>query len=163
MDFDLTTEQKMIRDEVRNFARKEIAPRAEELEGTGEYPYDIIAKMAEIGLMGIPFPEEYGGMGSDWVSLHLVIEELSRADIIFGALMDVTTSVVAQELYVFGTPAQKKKWLVPIVTGDKIGAFGLTEPDSGSDAGSLRTTAKLVGDQWVLNGTKQFITNYWPR
>jgi alkylation response protein AidB-like acyl-CoA dehydrogenase len=159
MDFDLTKEQKMIRDEVRNFARKEIAPRAEELERTGEYPYDIIAKMAELGLMGIPFPEEYGGMGGDWVSLHLAIEELSRADIIFGALMDVTTSVVAQELYVFGTPAQKKKWLVPIVTGEKIGAFGLTEPDSGSDAASLRTTAKLVGDEWVLNGTKQFITN----
>ena len=159
MDFDLTKEQIMIRDEFRNCASKEIAPRAEELERTDEYPYDIIAKMAELGLMGIPFPEEYGGMGSDWVSLHLAIEELSRADIIFGALMDVTTSVVAQELYVFGTPAQKKKWLVPIVAGEKIGAFGLTEPDSGSDAASLRTTAKLVGDEWVLNGTKQFITN----
>ena len=159
MNFDLTKEQKMIRDEVRNFARKEIAPGAEEREKTGEYPYDIIAKMAQLGLMGIPFPEEYAGMGGDWVSLHLAIEELSRADIIFGALMDVTTSVVAQELYVFGTQEQKKKWLVPIVTGEKIGAFGLTEPDAGSDAASLRTTAKLVGDEWILNGTKQFITN----
>jgi alkylation response protein AidB-like acyl-CoA dehydrogenase len=159
MDFDLTKEQKMIRDEVRNFARKEIAPRAEEMERTGEYPYDIIEKMAELGLMGIPFPEEYGGMGGDWVSLHLCIEELSRADITIGALMDVTTSVVAQELYVFGTEAQKQKWLVPIARGEKIGAFGLTEPDSGSDAGSLSTMAILEGDEWVLNGSKQFITN----
>jgi len=159
MDFDLTQEQKMIRDEVRNFARKEIAPGAEERERNGEYPYDIIAKMAQLGLMGIPFPEEYGGMGGDWVGLHLAIEELSRADLIFGALLDVTTSIVAQELYVFGTQEQKRKWLVPIVTGEKVGAFGLTEPDAGSDAASLRTTAELVGDEWVLNGTKQFITN----
>ncbi len=159
MDFDLTKEQKMIRDEVRNFARKEIAPRAEEMERAGEYPYDIIEKMADLGLMGIPYPEKYGGMGGDWVSLHLVIEELSRADVTIGAILDVTASVVAQELYVFGTEEQKKKWLVPIVTGEKIGAFGLTEPDAGSDAASLRTTAVLEKDAWVLNGTKQFITN----
>ncbi|UCH20646.1 MAG: acyl-CoA dehydrogenase family protein [Deltaproteobacteria bacterium] len=159
MDFDLTKEQKMIRDEVRNFARKEIAPRAEEMERTGEYPYDIIEKMAELGLMGIPYPEKYGGMGGDWVSLHLTIEELSRADVTIGAILDVTASVVAQELYVFGTEEQKQRWLVPIVTGEKIGAFGLTEPDAGSDAASLRTTASLEGDEWILNGTKQFITN----
>ena len=159
MNFDLTEEQKMIRAEVRNFAKKEIAPRAEELENSGEYPYDIYAKMAELGLMGIPIPEAYGGMGSDWVSLHLAIEELSKADITFGAMIDVTTSVVAQELNVFGTEAQKQKWLVPIANGDKFGAFGLTEPDAGSDAASLRTTAELRGDEWVLNGTKQFITN----
>jgi alkylation response protein AidB-like acyl-CoA dehydrogenase len=123
MDFDLTKEQKMIRDEVRNFARKEIAPKAEEMERTGEYPYGIIEKMAELGLMGIPFPEEYGGMGGDWVSLHLCIEELSRADGTIGALMDVTTSVVAQELYVFGTEVQKQKWLVPIARGEKKRRF----------------------------------------
>jgi alkylation response protein AidB-like acyl-CoA dehydrogenase len=159
MNFDLTKEQKMIRDEVRKFAQNEIAPRAEELERTGEYPYDIMGRMADLGLMGIPFPEEYGGMGGDWVSLHLVIEELSRADPNFGAIIDVTTSVVAQEIYVFGTEEQKHKYLIPIATGEKIGAFGLTEPDSGSDAGSLTTTAELQGDEWVLNGTKQFITN----
>lgn len=159
MNFDLTKEQKMIRAEVRNFAKKEIAPRAEELEHSGEFAYDIYAKMAELGLMGIPIPEAYGGMGSDWVSLHLAIEELSKADITFGAMIDVTTSVVAQELNVFGTEAQKQKWLVPIANGDKFGAFGLTEPDAGSDAASLRTTAELRGDEWVLNGTKQFITN----
>ena len=159
MDFDLTKEQKMIRDEVRHFARKEIAPQAEELEQTGEYPYEIYAKMAELGLMGIPISEAYGGMGSDWVSLHLAIEELSRADLTFGAMIDVTTSVVAQELEVFGTEEQKQKWLVPIASGEKLGAFGLTEPDAGSDAASLRTTAELRGNEWVLNGTKQFITN----
>lgn len=159
MDFSLTKEQKMIRDEVRNFARKEIVPRSEEMERTGEYPYDLMDKMAGIGLMGIPFPEEYGGMGSDWVSTHLAIEEISRADITLGALLDVTTGIVAQELFVFGTEEQKQKWLIPIAEGKKIGAFGLTEPDSGSDAGALSTTAVLKGDEWVLNGTKQFITN----
>jgi len=147
MDFDLTKEQKMIRDEVRNFARQEIAPRAEEMEKTGEYPYDIMGKMAELGLMGIPFPEEYGGMGGDWVSTHLCIEELSRADMTLGVLLDVTTSVVGQELFVFGTEEQKKKWLVPLAEGKKIGAFGLTEADSGSDAAALSTTAELKGDK----------------
>ncbi len=159
MDFNLTKEQKMIQKEVRNFAKSEIAPRAEEMERTGEYPYDIIKQMADLGLMGIPFPEEYGGMGSDWVSMHLCIEEISRADITLGALLDVTTSIVGQELLEYGTEEQKKKWLVPIAEGREIGAFGLTEPDSGSDAGSLSTKAVLKGDEWVLDGTKQFITN----
>lgn len=159
MDFDLNKEQRMIRDEVRNFARKEIAPLAEELERSGEYPYSIFEKMAGLGIMGIPIPEKYGGMGSDWVSLHLAIEELSRADVTFGAMVDVTTSVVAQELYIFGSEEQKSKWLRPIAGGEKIGAFGLTEPDAGSDAAALQTTAELRSNEWVLNGTKQFITN----
>jgi alkylation response protein AidB-like acyl-CoA dehydrogenase len=159
MDFDLSKEQKMIRNEVRNFAQKEIAPRAEEMERNGEYPYDIIKKMADLGLMGIPFSEEYGGMGGDWVGMHLCIEEISRADGALGGLLDVTTSVVAQEIAVFGTEEQKKKWLIPLARGEKIGAFGLTEPDSGSDAGALQTTAELKDGEWVLNGTKQFITN----
>jgi alkylation response protein AidB-like acyl-CoA dehydrogenase len=159
MDFDLDKEQQMIRNEVRNFARKEIAPRAEDLERSGEYPYDIYEKMAGLGIMGIPIPEEHGGMGGDWVGLHLAIEELSRADVTFGAMIDVTTSVVAQELHVFGSDEQKRKWLQPIAGGKKIGAFGLTEPNAGSDAASLQTTAELQGDEWVLNGTKQFITN----
>lgn len=159
MDFDLSKEQKMIQKEVRHFAKTKIAPRSEELEETGEYPYDLLEEMAELGLMGIPFPEEYGGMGSDWVSMHICIEEISRADLTLGALLDVTTSVVGQEIFVFGTEEQKKKFLVPIAEGKKIGAFGLTEPDSGSDAGALLTTAVLEGDEWVLNGTKQFVTN----
>ncbi|MCP4344539.1 MAG: acyl-CoA dehydrogenase [Desulfobacterales bacterium] len=159
MDFDLTKEQQMIRREVRKFARQEIAPRAEEMERTGEYPYDIIEKMAELGLMGIPFPEEYGGSGGDWVSMHLCIEEIARADITVSALLEVTTCIVGQELLCFGTEEQKQKWLVPIAEGKEIGAFGLTEPDAGSDAKALASTAELKGDEWILNGTKQFITN----
>ncbi|MCP4111559.1 MAG: acyl-CoA dehydrogenase [Desulfobacteraceae bacterium] len=159
MDFDLTKEQQMIRKEVRKFARQEIAPRAEEMERTGEYPYDTIEKMAELGLMGIPFPEEYGGSGGDWVSMHLCIEEIARADITVSALLEVTTCIVGQELLCFGTEEQKQKWLVPIAEGKEIGAFGLTEPDAGSDAKALATTAELKGDEWILNGTKQFITN----
>ena len=159
MDFDLTEEHEMIRDMCRDFTTEVIAPRAEELERKGEFPYDIIAKMAELGMMGIPISDEYGGSGGDWVGMHLCIEEISRGDTTFGALLDVTTSVVAQELDVFGTEDQKKKWLVPIAKGEEIGAFGLTEPNAGSDAASIRTRALLKGNQWVINGTKQFITN----
>jgi len=158
MDFDLTNEQKMIRDMAREFADKVIAPRAEEMEKTGEFPYDIMAKMGELGMMGIPFPEAYGGSGGDWVSLHLCIEELSRGDGTFGALLDVTTSVAGQELNVFGTEDQKREWLVPIAKGEKVGAFALTEPDCGSDAAALKTTAILRNGEWILNGTKTFIS-----
>jgi len=159
MDFDLTEEHTMIRDMCRDFTTEVIAPRAEEIERTGEYPYDIMAQMAELGMMGIPISDEYGGSGGDWVGMHLCIEEISRGDPTFGALLDVTTSVVAQELDVFGTEDQKRKWLVPIAKGEEIGAFGLTEPDAGSDAASIRTKALLQGGEWVINGTKQFITN----
>ena len=159
MDLDLTDENKMIRDMARDFADEVIAPRAEDMERTGEYPYDIIAQMAELGMMGIPFSEEYGGSGGDWVGTHVCIEEISRGDLTLGALLDVTTSVVGQEMDVFGTEEQKKKWLVPIARGIEIGAFALTEPDSGSDAGALRTKAVPEGDEWILNGTKQFVTN----
>ena len=159
MNFDLTEEHRMIRDMTRDFASEVIAPRSEEMERTGEYPYDIISRMAELGMMGIPFPEVYGGSGGDWVGMHLCIEEISRCDITLGVLLDVTTCVVGQELFVFGTEEQKRKWLVPIARGEKIGAFGLTEPDAGSDAASLKTKAVLEGNEWILNGTKQFITN----
>lgn len=159
MNFDLTDEHRMIRDMARDFAREVVAPRAEELERTGEYPYDILEQMAELGMMGIPFPEEYGGSGGDWVGTHICIEEISRADVTLGGLLDITTSVVGQEIFAFGTEQQKEDWLVPIAEGRIIGAFALTEPDSGSDAAALRTTAVLDRDEWVLNGTKQFITN----
>ncbi len=149
----------MIRQEVRKFARMEIAPRAEEMEKSGEPPYDLMKKMGELGLMGIPFPEAYGGSGGDWVGMHICIEEISCSEGSLGALLDVTTSVVAQEIFEFGNDEQKEKWLIPLVKGEKIGAFGLTEPDSGSDAGSMVTFAVEDGDDWVLNGTKQFITN----
>ncbi|MFH1243834.1 MAG: acyl-CoA dehydrogenase family protein [Pseudomonadota bacterium] len=159
MDFDLTQEHKMIRDMCRSFSHEIISPRAEEIERTGEYGYDIISQMAALGMMGIPISERYGGSGGDWVGMHLCIEEISRGDPTFGALLDVTTSVVAQELEVFGTEDQKRKWLIPIARGEEIGAFGLTEPDAGSDAGSIRTKAILDGNEWVINGSKQFITN----
>ena len=159
MDFDLKEEHRMIRDMCRDFSQEVIAPRAEEIDRKREYAYDIIARMGELGMMGIPISEEYGGSGGDWVGMQLCIEEISRGDVAFGALLDVTTSVVAQELDVFGTEDQKRTWLVPIAKGDKIGAFGLTEPDAGSDAASIRTTARLEGREWVINGSKQFITN----
>jgi short-chain 2-methylacyl-CoA dehydrogenase len=159
MDFRLSEEQQMMRDMARKFADEIIAPRAEEMEATGEYPYDIMDRMAGLGMMGIPFPPQYGGSGGDWVGMHLCIEEISRADVTLGGLLDVTTSVVGQELFVFGTEVQKLKWLVPMAQGRQIGAFGLTEPGAGSDAAAIRTTAVLEGDAWVINGTKQFITN----
>jgi len=159
VDFDLTDKQKMIRDMCRKFTREVIAPRAEEFERTGEHPYEIIEQMADLGIMGIPFPAKYGGGNGDWVGMHLCIEELSRGDILFGAILDVTTSVVGQELFAFGTEEQKQRWLIPIAQGKELGAYGLTEPDAGSDAGATRTTAALEGEEWVINGTKQFITN----
>ncbi len=159
MDFDLKEEHRMIRDMTREFAEKVIKPRAEEMDRTGEYPYEVIAQMAELGMMGIPFPEEWGGSGGDWVGMHLCIEEISRGDVTLGAMLEVTTCVVGQELNVFGTDAQRRKWLIPMAEGREIGAFGMTEPLAGSDAGAVRTTAWLEGEEWVLNGTKRFITN----
>jgi len=159
MDFELTKDQEMIRKEVRRFAKTEILPYTAEFDEKGEYPYEIMEKMGKLGFMGIPFPEEYGGSGGDWVGMHLCIEEISKTDGPLGTMLDITTSVIGQELFVFGTEEQKKKYLIPIAKGEKIGAFGLTEPDAGSDAGALSTTAELKDDTWVINGTKQFITN----
>lgn len=159
MNFDLTDEQTMIRDMARDFAQEVIRPRAEEMDETGEYPNDILQKMGELGMMGIPFPETFGGSGGDWVGYHLCLEEISRGDASVGACLEVTTAVVGEELFRFGTEDQKRQWLIPVAQGRNIGAFALTEPDSGSDAGALRTTAVREGNEWVLNGTKQFITN----
>jgi alkylation response protein AidB-like acyl-CoA dehydrogenase len=159
MDFRLTEEQQLIKDMTRKFVDNVVAPKAEELEAKGEYPYEIMAQMADLGMMGIPFPSEYGGSGGDWVGMHICIEEISRGEVTLGGLLDVTTSVVAQELYVFGTKYQKEKWLIPMARGKEIGAFGLTEPEAGSDAGATKTTALRDGDAWVINGTKQFISH----
>lgn len=159
MDFDLREEHKMIKQMARDFTEKVIKPRAEEMDRTGAYPYDIIQQMADLGMMGIPFPEEWGGSGGDWVGMHVCIEELSRGDATLGAMVEVTSCVVGQELHVFGTEDQKRRWLIPIAEGRDIGAFGMTEPQAGSDAGAVRTTAVLDGGEWVLNGTKRFITN----
>jgi alkylation response protein AidB-like acyl-CoA dehydrogenase len=158
MDFQLTEEQEMIRSMSAKFTDEVIAPRTKEMEETGEPPNDIIHQMAELGMMGIPFPEKYGGSDGDWVSQMLCVEEISRGDPGLGTMLDVT-SMIAQEVHVFGTEEQKQRWLVPLAQGKQIGAFALTEPEAGSDAGATQTTAVLEGDRWVVNGTKQFISN----
>jgi len=159
MDFTLSTEQQMIRDLCRNFVKNEIAPIAEEIDQTGEFPYAIWKKMADLGIVGIPFPEEYGGGELDWVSMIIAIEEISRGDSSLGASLMASVTLPANLIHTFGTDEQKKKWLVPLATGEKIGAFGLTEHQAGSDASAVQTRAVLEGEEWVINGTKQFITN----
>ncbi len=159
MNFQLTEEQQMIRDMAAKFSDDVIAPRAEEMVKIHDYPYDITGQMSDLGMMGIPFPEKYGGSGGDWIGQCLCIEEISRGDAGLGALLDVTVCDVANELCEFGTEEQKQKWLVPMAQGKTIGAFGLTEPQAGSDASATKTTAVLDGDAWVINGTKQFISN----
>jgi alkylation response protein AidB-like acyl-CoA dehydrogenase len=159
VDFRLTEEQQMIRDMAAKFSDDVIAPRAEEMVEVHDYPYDITGQMSDLGMMGIPFPEKYGGSGGDWIGMCLCIEEISRGDAGLGGLLDVTVCDVANELYEFGTEEQKQKWLVPMAQGKTIGAYGLTEPQAGSDAAATKTTAVLDGDEWVINGTKQFISN----
>lgn len=159
MDFSLTEEQQMIKDMARRFTDDVIAPRAEGIMKHDDFPYDITVQMSDLGMMGIPFPEKYGGSGGDWVGMCICIEEISRGDYTLGCLLDVTCCDVANELYEFGTEEQKREWLVPMAQGKTIGAFGLTEPGAGSDAAATRTTAVLDGDEWVINGTKQFISN----
>ncbi|MDD5448891.1 MAG: acyl-CoA dehydrogenase family protein, partial [Actinomycetota bacterium] len=159
MNFDLTEEQALIQQTAREFAREEIMPRAAELDERGEFPYEIVKKMGELGFMGIPFPEEYGGAGADLVSFALALEEISRADASLGITMEAHTSLGSMPIYFSGTQEQKEKWLVPLAKGEALGAFGLTEPEAGSDAAATKTTAVLDGDEWVINGTKCFITN----
>lgn len=157
MDFQITEEQQMIKDMARRFADKVIIPEVKEIDKSGEYPHDIITHMAELGIMGIPFPEEYGGSAAGWVSMALCVEEISRGDPTLGVMLDVT-SMVIDEINLFGTREQKQKWLPPLVQGKELGAFALTEPEAGSDAGATRTTAVLNENGWVINGTKQFIS-----
>jgi short/branched chain acyl-CoA dehydrogenase len=159
MDFKLSSEQEMVRDLCRNFAKNEIIPIAEELDKTGQFPYEIWKKMADLGMCGIPIPEEYGGGGLDWLSMIIAIEEITRGDASLGNSLLDSVTLPMNLLYTFGTEEQKKKWLIPLATGEKIGAFGLTEPQAGSDTSAIQTRAALEGEEWVINGTKQFITN----
>jgi short/branched chain acyl-CoA dehydrogenase len=159
MDFTLSVEQRMIRDLCRNFAKNEIIPVAEELDKTGQFPYEIWKKMGNLGICGIPFSEEYGGGGLDWLSMIIAIEEISRGDASLGNSLLDSVTLPMNLLNTFGTEEQKRKWLVPLAKGEKIGAFGLTEPQAGSDTSAVQTRAFLEGDEWVINGTKQFITN----
>jgi butyryl-CoA dehydrogenase len=159
MVFDLTEEQRMIQEMARNFAQKEVLPKAAELDESGRYPRELVQQMAELGLLGVAVPEEYGGAGMDNVCYAIAMEEIARACASTAVIMSVNNSLVCDPLLKFGTEEQKKKYLVPLASGRKLGCFGLTEPGAGSDAGSQKTTAVRNGDHYVLNGTKNFITN----
>jgi len=159
MQFDLTEEQQDIRRLVRDFADGEVRPVAEELDREKRFPYEIVAKLGELGLMGIPFPEQYGGGGADYLSYAVAIEELARVDSSVAITVAAHTSLGTWPLYAFGSEAQKADWMPRLCSGERLGAFGLTEPEAGSDAGNTRTRAELDGDEWVINGAKQFITN----
>lgn len=159
MDFNLSSEQKAMQKLCREFAENEIAPKAQEMDRTGEFPYKIIKKIAELGLMGLPIPKKYGGVGTDYLTYVIALEEISKADASVGITMSAHISLPCSTLYDFGTEEQKQKWLIPLAQGKILGAFGLTEPSAGSDAGATQTTAELIDDQWVINGSKCFITN----
>jgi short/branched chain acyl-CoA dehydrogenase len=159
MDFDLTDEQRLLRDTVRDFARQEVAPVAEELDRTKAFPYELVAKMGELGLMGIPFPEQYGGGGADTLAYALAVEELTRIDSSVAITMAAHISLGTMPIYLFGSDEQKDDWLPQLCSGQKLAAFGLTEPEAGSDAGNTHTRAELEDGEWVVNGAKQFITN----
>src|SRR5213082_1476507 len=163
MDFSLTEEQLAIRNTCREFAEQEIKPRAEEMDATGAFPYDLMRKMGELGLLGLPFPEEYGGAGADFLSYCIAIEEISRGDVSVGITMAAHVSLGASPFYLFGSEEQKQDYLVPLARGERLWAFGLTEPEAGSDAGATSTRAERRDGQWVVNGTKSFITNSGTR
>ena len=159
MDFELTEEQEMIRRMVRDFAEKEIVPIAGEMDEKGEFPWEIIRKMAPLGFLGLPIPEEYGGAGVDNVSFAIAMEEIARASGSIAITLDAHVSLACEAILQFGSEEQKRKYLAPLARGEKLGAFALTEPEAGSDAAAIKTRAVLSGDEWVLNGQKVFITN----
>jgi butyryl-CoA dehydrogenase len=159
MDFSLTKEQQMVRKIVREFAEKEIAPKAKEIDLTGEFPWDNVKKMAKADMMGIPYPKEYGGAGGDYISYIIAVEEISRACAATGVILSAHTSLACFPIFQWGTKEQKEKYLIPLAKGEKLGAFALTEPNAGTDAAAQQTTAVLEGDHYILNGSKIFITN----
>lgn len=159
MDLRFTEEQEMMRKMVRDFAQNEIAPIVEHMEQTDDYPLKVVRKMGEYGLMGIPIPEEYSGAGMDFPSYILAIHEISKVSATLGVILSVHTSVGTNPILYFGTEEQKRKYVPKLAGGEYIGAFALTEPSAGSDAGSIRTTAVKRGDKYILNGSKNFITN----
>ena len=159
MDFNLTEEHQLIRSGVREFCQKYVEPCAEITDSEAKFPADTMKKLAEQDWLGIPFPQEYGGAGSDYLSYVIVVEELSRACATTGFTLECHTSLASYPLFKFGTEEQKEKYLVPLCKGEMLGSFALTEPGAGTDAGAGSTTAVLEGDQWVLNGSKIFISN----
>jgi butyryl-CoA dehydrogenase len=159
MNLDLTQEQTMVRDMAREFATRQVEPRAKQLDHEGTWPADLVKQLGELGLMGVAIPAEHGGAGFDHVCYALAMEEISRACASVGVIMSVNNSLACDPVSKFGSEAQKKEFLVPMASGKALGCFGLTEPMSGSDAGTMATFAEKSGDGWILNGSKNFITN----
>ncbi|ORT93758.1 acyl-CoA dehydrogenase, partial [Frankia casuarinae] len=158
-DTRLSEEQEALRKAVEAFAREVVAPGAARHDEEKTFPYEVVAQMADMGLFGLPFPAEYGGQGADFFALCLAIEELARVDSAVAITLEAGVGLGAMPIYRFGTPAQREEWLPSLASGRALAAFGLTEPDAGSDAGGTRTTARLDGGDWIINGSKAFITN----
>jgi alkylation response protein AidB-like acyl-CoA dehydrogenase len=159
VNLDLSEEHELVRNTVRDFARERIAPVAEELDRESRFPYDLVAELAELGLMGMPIPEEYGGGGTDTLAYAIAIEELTRVDSSVAITVAAHTSLGTMPIYLFGTDEQRREWLPDLASGRRLAAFGLTEPEAGSDAGATRTRADLRDGEWLINGAKIFITN----
>jgi alkylation response protein AidB-like acyl-CoA dehydrogenase len=159
VDFDLTPEQELIRDTVRTFAQEKVQPVAGELDLTGRFPYELVSELADLGLMGLPIPEQYGGAGGDTVSYAIAVEELTRVDSSVAITVAAHTSLGTMPILLYGSEEQRQRWLPDLASGRRLAAFGLTEPGAGSDAGATRTTAELRDGSWVVNGSKLFITN----
>jgi short/branched chain acyl-CoA dehydrogenase len=158
-NYDLSEEHELIRRTVRDFAVERVMPVAEELDREHRFPYDLVRELAELGLMGMTIPEEYGGAGTDTLSYAIAVEELTRVDSSVAITVAAHHSLGTLPIFLFGNEEQKREWLPPLASGEKLAAFGLTEPDAGSDAGATRTRAELRDGQWVINGSKMFITN----
>jgi short-chain 2-methylacyl-CoA dehydrogenase len=159
MDLDLTSEQQLLQETVREFARERVAPIAAEIDRDGRFPTELVRELGELGLMGIPIPEEYGGAGGDTVGYAIAIEELTRVDSSVAITVAAHTSLGTMPILLFGNEDQKREWLPQLAAGERLAAFGLTEPGAGSDSGATRTTAALRDGHWVVDGTKIFITN----
>jgi short/branched chain acyl-CoA dehydrogenase len=159
VNYDLSDEQELLRRTVREFAETRVAPVAEELDREERFPYELVAELADLGLMGIPIPEEYGGAGADTVSYAIAVEELTRIDSSVAITVAAHTSLGTMPIFLYGDDRQKEEWLPQLASGQKLAAFGLTEPNAGSDAGATRTRAELRDGQWMVNGSKIFITN----
>jgi short/branched chain acyl-CoA dehydrogenase len=159
LNLDLSEEHQLVRRTVREFATEQVAPVAEELDQESRFPYELVAELAELGLMGMPIPEEYGGAGSDTLAYAIAVEELTRVDSSVAITVAAHTSLGTMPIFLFGTEEQKQEWLPQLASGERLAAFGLTEPDAGSDAGATRTHAELRDGSWIVNGSKIFITN----
>jgi butyryl-CoA dehydrogenase len=159
MDFNLTEEQRMIKQTAADFAKRDVAPAVAEYYQEKRFPYELIEKMAGLGFFGLSFPPEYGGTTTDFLSYLLVLEEISTADAVLANIINTSMSLGGHSIYRYGTEEQKRGWLTPIARGEKLCSFGLTEPNAGSDAGGTKTHAELEGDEWVINGSKNFISN----